>query len=457
MAETEQMRTINYQIKTITNVSDIQNAAAALTNGFAKVKAPEDLQERFNKAFKGLEKDITGFQSKVNALAKGSGTSQTVDIARDKMVESWKAVLAIMKKVDIEKIHFDISPESLKQIKTIENQIAELQTKIKNIGANFDFSGGIISLKKVTKSSAVDDLQKSIGTGNIEEASKAMERLVANKDAFTNPENLAAYTTALAPVLEMFNSFKSKVGEADQAVQKLGNEKLGVLNDEQAKSKQNFLDLTTYADSATNSISKCAIELTASAEAQQRVARESDQLKSRITTFFGMTNAVMLFRSALKKTISTVKSLDKAMTETAVVTNYSISDMWDKLPTYTKTANQLGATIQGTYETMTLFYQQGLKTNEVFEVGTETMKMAKIAGLGYSEATDRMTAALRGFNMEINETSAKNVADVYSQLAAKTAADVDEISSAMTKTASIAKSANMEFETTAAFLSQIIS
>jgi TP901 family phage tail tape measure protein len=82
--------------------------------------------------------------------------------------------------------------------------------------------------------------------------------------------------------------------------------------------------------------------------------------------------------------------------------------------------------------------------------------MARIAGMDASEATDKMTAALRGFNMELNEMSAQKVADVYSELAAITAADVNEISSAMTKTASIASSAGMEFETTAAFLSQII-
>jgi TP901 family phage tail tape measure protein len=84
------------------------------------------------------------------------------------------------------------------------------------------------------------------------------------------------------------------------------------------------------------------------------------------------------------------------------------------------------------------------------------MKMARIAGLDYADATDKMTAALRGFNMELNETSAQRVNDVYSELAAITAADTGEIANAMTKTASIAHNANMEFETTAAFLSQII-
>jgi TP901 family phage tail tape measure protein len=82
--------------------------------------------------------------------------------------------------------------------------------------------------------------------------------------------------------------------------------------------------------------------------------------------------------------------------------------------------------------------------------------MARIAGLDYAEATDLMTAALRGFNMELSNVSAQKINDVYSELAAITAADTEEIATAMTKTASIANSANMEFETTAALLSQII-
>ena len=82
--------------------------------------------------------------------------------------------------------------------------------------------------------------------------------------------------------------------------------------------------------------------------------------------------------------------------------------------------------------------------------------MARIANLSAADATDKMTAALRGFNMEVNETNAERIADVYSKLAAITASDVEEISTAMTKTASIASNAGMQFETTAAFLSQII-
>ena len=184
--------------------------------------------------------------------------------------------------------------------------------------------------------------------------------------------------------------------------------------------------------------------------------QDIDSLRQSLLNFFGIQNVIQLFKRTVREAYESVTELDKAMTQTAVVTDFSVGDMWEQLPEYTKMANDLGTTTLGAYETATLFYQQGLKTNEVMEVSTETMKMARIAGMDYVDATNMMTAALRGFNMEINETSAQKVNDVYSELAKITASDTQEISTAMTKTASIAHNANMEFETTAAFLSQII-
>ena len=155
--------------------------------------------------------------------------------------------------------------------------------------------------------------------------------------------------------------------------------------------------------------------------------REIEALHQRFLSFFGMQNAIQLFKRAIREAYQAVKELDAAMTKTAVVTDFSVGDMWEQLPEYTKMANDLGTTTLGAYETATLFYQQGLKTNEVMEVSNETMKMARIAGMDYVDATNMMTAALRGFNMEINEASAKKVNDVYSELAKITASDTQEI------------------------------
>lgn len=90
------------------------------------------------------------------------------------------------------------------------------------------------------------------------------------------------------------------------------------------------------------------------------------------------------------------------------------------------------------------------------EIGAETMKMARIAGLDYAKATDYMTASLRGFNMELSAESAEHINDVFSNLAAKTASNQQEMAEALTKTASIANSAGMSFETTSVLLAKMI-
>lgn len=191
-------------------------------------------------------------------------------------------------------------------------------------------------------------------------------------------------------------------------------------------------------------------------EHSKEVAGEIENLSNRFKQFFSITSGFYLLRRAVRSAYTAVQELDAVMTETAVVTDFTVGDMWKQLPQYTKVANELGVATKDVYEAATLYYQQGLDQQQVEQLNIATLKLARIASLDAAEATDRMTNALRGFNMELNETNANRIADVYSKLAAITAADVDEISTAMTKTASIASSAGMQFETTAAFLSQII-
>jgi hypothetical protein len=62
-------------------------------------------------------------------------------------------------------------------------------------------------------------------------------------------------------------------------------------------------------------------------------------------------------------------------------------------------ANATGSTIQGAYEVAQLYYQQGLSTNDVLTATTETLKLARVAGIEYADATDYMTAAVKGFGL----------------------------------------------------------
>lgn len=285
-------------------------------------------------------------------------------------------------------------------------------------------------------------------TQRYQELKKTISDLTSAKDT-----NLNALFTVLKQIPGIdLSKFSANASGAAQAIVEL--QQKGLIN-----VSNSFNGFRTAVDEGASSVEKFKIKTEEASNAQRQLddrMRDVSALKSRINYFFGISNAINLVRRALTSTFQTIKELDAAMTQTAVVTDFTIADMWKTLPEYTSRANQLGTTIKGVYEASTLYYQQGLDTNEVIGVSTETLKMAKIAGLDYAQATDYMTAALRGFNMEVNELNATKVNDIYSKLAAITAADTEEIATAMTKTASIASNANMEIETTAAFLSQII-
>lgn len=74
--------------------------------------------------------------------------------------------------------------------------------------------------------------------------------------------------------------------------------------------------------------------------------------------------------------------------------------------------------------------------------------------MDYAEAADAMTVAIRGFQLEMSD--AQHVTDVYSQVAAISASDTQELATAMSKTASSAASVGMSFENTTAMIATMV-
>jgi TP901 family phage tail tape measure protein len=162
-----------------------------------------------------------------------------------------------------------------------------------------------------------------------------------------------------------------------------------------------------------------------------------------------------LVKRAVNSAVVEIKELDNVMTEIAVVTDMTQEDLWNQIAAYSAIAQQYGVSTKGVYEVSQLYYQQGLQTAEVMNLTTETLKMAKIAGLDYATATDYMTVAIRGFKLEMSD--AQKVTDVYSALAAATASDTEELAVAMSKTASSAEAVGASFESTSAMIATMVS
>ena len=179
-----------------------------------------------------------------------------------------------------------------------------------------------------------------------------------------------------------------------------------------------------------------------------------DNMKESIKQFLSISAAITQVKQMFKETYEDVKKIDSAFGSIAMVTDKTVGELWSSYNKYANIANELGQSTENAIKSSALFYQQGLKTEEVFSLTESTMKLATLSEQDFETATKQMTAALRGFNMEMEQGT--HITDVYSELAASAAADVHGIAYAMSKTASIANSAGMSFENTAAFLTNMI-
>lgn len=192
--------------------------------------------------------------------------------------------------------------------------------------------------------------------------------------------------------------------------------------------------------------------------AAQQAQNEADMFKRNlqmsISRWMGAREIVSYIRQGIREAYNDIQNLDKAMTNIAVVTDFSVQDLWGQINDYMAIAKQYGVTTQGVYEVTQLYYQQGLGTSDVMAATTETLKMARIAGIGYADAADGMTVAIRAFRMNMED--ATHVTDVYSKVAAVTASDTQELIEAMSKTASGAANVGSSFENTTAMIATMV-
>lgn len=452
--------TIRVDLKVVTDISDVTSNVKQIQNALNRIKVPPELRAKFNDIFSNIERQA---EKASQAMANGFKNKSDVtnfEKAMNSINSSWSSLAKNLDKIGAEGFGFGSYTE---QIKEFDKQIKQLEANLEalrkvDLSSFSHFSAILKDISNApSKAKSWQNFVEGFNAGDIERMEQAWNKL-HNQLGRVN-DKTGEYEATVNELKGIIDIFNGATEEAVETQKRLNEARANKSTAEEAGLKEAiglYRDMKVQIDNATESEKRWGEETRKAGEEQHKLTSELDQLKSRITYFFGAANAVNLFKRALRSTLETVKDLDKVMTETAVVTDYTVKEMWEQLPEYTRRANELGVSIHDAYEAATLYYQQGLKTNEVMQVSNETLKMARIAGLDAAEATDRMTNALRGFNMTIDENSAKNINDVYSNLAANTASNTDEISTAMTKVASLAHNANMSFENTAAFLSQII-
>ena len=168
----------------------------------------------------------------------------------------------------------------------------------------------------------------------------------------------------------------------------------------------------------------------------------------------------MLFRSVRQiKNLATAsfdfyRSLDRALTEISIVSDLSRQQVQKFTSEFINMSKQTGMAIDDIAQASVIFFQQGLMTDEVLTMTRVTAQFAKVAGVTVENAADKLTAAVNGFQVGVEQ--AVDVADKLNAVAAKSAASIDELSTAFGKAASMANQAGISMDNYLAYISTMV-
>lgn len=354
----------------------------------------------------------------------------------------------------------DISSEQLKQINTIYSEVISKSSTAKQAIKNFRSALQEQSIEMKNAEKVEGTLSAAFTTYNVQvkERQKNINDLNRSLNTLQNQEsNIISEEQQFNSVLENnSNKFRevSNAAKEEVVAEQAAVTAKELYNQKAEEQSANIENLNSDLKQSTEGLRGAATATGEAVKQQEEMNNSLDSLKSKIAYVFSLSNAYQQVRQALTDTFNDIKSIDSAFASIAMVTEQTISGLWDSYGDYAKMAQRMGQSTESAIKASALFYQQGLDTNEALVLTEETMRLATLADLDFENATSQMTAALRGFHMEMDQGA--HVTDVYSELAAHAAADVNGIAYAMSKTASIAYSAGMSFETTSAFLTQMI-
>ena len=469
--------TYRFSIEPQVRLDQASGQIAKLQQQLEKLSMPKSLGAELKKELGNLSDLMSKYKDQLKQGISSKADSKALDQTRKQVEQTYQGII---NKIDELNNHDIILKADASALKDLEKQITSLKERIQKefaealSGDNTKLSGLSGATRSTQLKGMVGQAQTALEKGNLKAYEKAIDsiRVKINDLAETSQKKLGKALTgtefangeaalkaigkeldqmktnadkaynAVKPLQDELNSKEITFGEELENALERGEQATQELNGGLNKTKQNLDSVDDSVINTQNSFEK--------------LEKTTRTLESQVESYFGLNAIFRTVANMAREAMNTVKELDAAMTETAVVTNFSVGDMWNMLPKYTAEANALGSSIKDVYEATTLYYQQGLNTTQSMGLAVETLKMARIAGMDAKDATDAMTAALRGFNLELNQASAQRINDVYSELAAITASDTQEISTAMEKVASLAHNAGMEVETTSAFLAQMI-
>lgn len=372
------------------------------------------------KAFKTVGEETTKVKSQINSMKEAINQSFQSS-SNQSLIKDYQNLEKQLKKLDAESQKRRKKSSELSSFKS-QNNMSTPQAR-----------------KEISKADAL------VAAG--EKLSKQdQERLEIAKQIVAQEEELAKLRTqeeirnAQKDVKNQMSDskYETMITSAD------ANRILSQYNDILSKLGINLNNVTGESKKFSSSLDEQAAQVKA---AKKEVTKFGDIISG---TFLG-TSLSNLFQTGLNRGIEFFKEYDETLTRTMMVTGQTREEVNSLTSSYNKLANQLSSTTKDVAAAQLVFYQQGLGTSEALKMTEASIAVSKTGGIDAAEAADRLTAAVRGYQLSANE--AMDIADKMSALDAAAASSVDELTIAMQKSASQARMAGLDLDYYMAYLS----
>lgn len=174
----------------------------------------------------------------------------------------------------------------------------------------------------------------------------------------------------------------------------------------------------------------------------------------RITDFGLAARILNKVQKEIANVYQNILKLNEAMTDIRIVTGASVDEANSLMTSYNKLAKELGTTTTEVAKSASEWMRQGYSASESVNLITSSVKLARLGFMDMSSATTSLTAVLKGFNLQATESS--EIVDKLTKLDAEYATTAGDIATALSRTAAVARSANLDLDQTAAMLTTII-
>ena len=453
-------------IDTQVQIDSARKQLSDLQKYLDKLTIPSNLKDRFTTTFSSLNKEFSKLETRIQGSLKTKGDLSGIEKTTQAIERLYENLANLITKTG------NIGDSIFGKIQTAE--IDNLDTKIKQISETLKNFANVPSLQKLktdfensatasdTLKTKVEAFVQAFKAGDFSGAEKIRNEIAKTAKGYqtleTNGSKLSikqqSWINALDSVDKATQEYNNTISTLNQQLSNLTGQRSQAVEDALNKQRNGFEQVSQSVKNGNTVLQQNNNTLIESVRSMVSFETQAQSVASSLTRIFSVTGAITAFRKIVRDAFNDVKELDEAMTSIAVVTNFSINDLWKQVDEYSKLAQEKGVELKGVYDVQKLYYQQGRSAEDVKILTDNTLEFARIAEMDYAAATDAMTVAINAFNLKAKESI--KITDIYSNLAAKAAVDQSELANAMSKVASMAASVGMSLETTSTFLTQII-